>query len=208
MISWKERCQPIQLLSEPNVFFWVVDLQEISSQEAQEACSFLDSDSSQRLKRFVFEEDQNRYAVAHASLRSKIGEFIQQHPSDIALLKNKHGKPYVENNQLYFNLSHTKKRAFFGIHLSCPIGLDIEDHQISVRNVCEDPEIFLRFWCAEEAYLKAIGTGFISQRPKLEYFSSLQRIDLFKKDETEIHVYNGLIPDVKLAVCILKNAFN
>ena len=202
---WKERCQPIQLISDSNVFFWVVDLQEISSQEAQEACSLLDNESLLRLKRFIFEEDQNRYAIAHAFLRSKIGEFIQQKSTEIALLKDKYAKPYVENNQLYFNLSHTKKRAFFGIHLSYPIGLDIEDHQNSVRNVCEDPEIFLRFWCAEEAYLKAVGTGFISQRPKIEYFSSLHGIDLFKKDGTEILVYNELIPDSKLAVCILKN---
>jgi phosphopantetheinyl transferase len=206
MMSLKERCQPIQLLSESSVFFWVVDLQEINSQEAQEAYSVLDNDSMQRLKRFVFEEDRNRYAITHAFLRSKIGEFIQEKPSEIVLLKNKYGKPYVENNKLYFNLSHTKKRAFFGIHLSCQIGLDIEDHQILVRNVYKDPELFLRFWCAEEAYLKAVGTGFISQRPKLEYFSSLYGIDLFKKDETEIRVYNELFPDSKLAVCILKNA--
>lgn len=207
MMSWKERCQSIQLLSESGVFFWVVDLQEISSQEAREACSFLDSDSMQRLKRFVFEDDQNRYAIAHAFLRSKIGEFFQQKPSEITVLKNKDGKPYVENNQLFFNLSHTKKRAFFGIHLTCLIGLDIEDyHPISLRNKCEDPELFLRFWCAEEAYLKAVGTGFISQRPKLKYFSSFHGIDLFKKDETEIRVYNELVPESKLAVCILKNS--
>ena len=206
MMPWKERCQSIQLLSDPNAFFWVVDLQEISQQEAQEACSFLDSDSMQRLKRFVFEKDRNRYAIAHAFLRFKIGEFIQQKPSEIALPRNEHGKPYVEENKLYFNLSHIKKRAFFGIHPSCPIGLDIEDHRISVKNEYGDPEMFLRFWCAEEAYLKAVGTGFISQRPKLEYFSSLQGIDLFRKDETEIRVYNELIPSSKLAVCILKNA--
>lgn len=113
MMRWKDRCESIQLFSDSNAFFWIIDLQEIGLQEFQEACAFLDADSMHRLKRFVFKEDQNRYALAHAFMRSKIGEFIQQKPSEITLLKNKYGKPYLENNQLYFNLSHTKKKAFF-----------------------------------------------------------------------------------------------
>jgi len=207
-MSWQQRCQTIQLLSDPKALFWIVDLQEISNIEAQEAQYFLDIDSTQRSQRFIFEQDRNRYLIAHAFLRAKLGELNGQRPSEISLLRNQHGKPYVEENKVYFNLSHTKSKAFFGFHFSCPIGVDIEDinRQISVK-IAGDPkqdlETFLRVWCAEEAYLKAIGTGFTSQRPKLDCVSSFQGIDFFRKDDAKIHVYNELVSECKLAVCIL-----
>lgn len=204
---YRERCRAIQLFFHPEAFFWVVDLQKINQQETEEACVFLDKSTIEKTKQFVFEEDRNRSLVAHAFLRAKIGELNSEKPSDIVFLKNEYGKPYIEGNKLYFNLSHTKKRAFFGIHLSCPIGVDIENRQLSIKTKKqEDVETFLKFWCAEEAYLKATGTGFIAQRPNLKHISSSQNVDLFKKNETEIWVYNELMLDSKLAVCLLNNS--
>lgn len=208
-MDWDQRCQLIKLPSDPKAFFWLVDLQEISEPEVQQAQSFLDIDSIERSKRFIFEQDRNRYLTAHAFLRIQLGKLMKQKPSAISFLRNPHGKPYIEGNKIYFNLSHTKKRAFIGIHLSCPIGVDVED-KIDDHNLLKisgnskkDPETFLRFWCAEEAYLKAVGTGFTSERPKLICSSSSQGVDLFKKNGSNIHVYNELIRDCKLAVCVL-----
>jgi len=194
-MDWERRSQRIQLPSDPKAQFWVLDLQEISSLEAKTAQNFLDDDTLRRSQQFAFEKDRNRHLIAHAFLRSKLGEIIGQKSSEITLLKNQYGKPHLEKNEVYFNLSHTKTKALVGIHPSCPIGVDIEDNQ--------DAETFLRFWCAEEAYLKAIGTGFATERPKLELVSSFQGVDFFRKDDTEIYVYNDLIPGSKLAVCTL-----
>lgn len=213
-MSWQNRCQSIQLPATPEAFYWIVDLQEISEQEAEEAKYFLDDTTFQRSQRFIFQPDRHRSIVSHACLRVKISEMIRRNPSNITLLRNQYGKPYIEGNEIYFNLSHTKKMAFIGIHPSRPIGVDIEHNERSLRvdhstsfissdPLKETPQIFLRSWCAEEAYLKAIGTGFTSQRPKLDLHSSHQGIDLFRKDGNDIRVYNESVLESKLAVCLL-----
>ncbi len=189
----KNRCYRIECVSK--AYCWVVNLQDIDPLEIKEAENFLDSDSRQRAQRFVFEPDRTRYLITHAFLRMKLSEFNGQSPSLMEFLRNQYGKPYLKNNPFYFNLSHTKTNAFLGIHLSCPIGVDIENHRISN----------LGAWCAEEAYLKAVGTGFLEGRAQLDWVGSSQTVDFFQKDDTEIRVYNDVLPECKLAVCVVEN---
>ncbi len=202
----QNRCRLLELPLNPHNPFWAVSLQDISEDELKEAHCFLDQESQQRAKRFVFEEDRNRYLVSHAVLRIKIGELIHQKPSEILFSKNKYGKPYLERNPIYFNLSHTKTWAFFGIHRFSPIGVDIESCQkfaCKTPNSKENQETLLKFWCAEEAYLKALGTGFGSKRAELNFLSSTENVDLFTNQDVPIHVYSQVIPGCLLAVCLL-----
>ena len=84
------------------------------------------------------------------------------------VLKDKNGKPYLKNNEFFFNISHSKNYICIGIS-NTSIGVDIEeDRKISknaiskflnideINNIEISP---LEHWVIKEAYSKYIGLG-------------------------------------------------
>ena len=126
------------------------------------------------------------------------------------ILRNSYGKPYLEGNPFYFNVSHTQGYAFIGIS-ETPIGVDVEkilkervvsntplmsesEHR-AIKNAPDETDAFFSFWCAKEALLKAQGTGFQTRFvPTL-----IPGSGIFYSDNDQIHVLKR--GDIKLAVC-------
>ena len=87
------------------------------------------------------------------------------------IIYNEHGKPYLENNELYFNLSNSGEYSVCAISDS-EIGIDIQ--KIILKNrvldkVCTDEEKklikneddFTNIWVKKESYVKYLGIGLI-----------------------------------------------
>ena len=89
------------------------------------------------------------------------------------IIKNEFGKPYLKDNQLYFNISHDIDTCVIAIS-SREIGVDLEylNYNKSVINKYfydAEKEImaksnnlkydFTKIWVKKEAYLKMKGTG-------------------------------------------------
>jgi len=125
------------------------------------------------MKLYVFEgevEDQSEYALIQLKRILK-DEFNYQ---KIELIYNKYGKPYLENNPLYFNISHCSNYIAIAIS-DKEIGIDIErfDHyrESLIEKVCSIEEIkeiensdnkdveFIRIWCMKESLVKCEGRG-------------------------------------------------
>lgn len=85
------------------------------------------------------------------------------------------GKPYFENSQLHFSISHTKKHAFCAL-APWPVGIDAEelDRRVDLRladKILSDAErirydaadnkraALLRLWVLKEAAVKLTGDG-------------------------------------------------
>ena len=95
--------------------------------------------------------------------------------NDLEFSENQYGKPYLINNKVYFNVSHSGKLVVIAISKE-EVGVDIEIIQsrkyrdeIVLRTFNEkEKEIyeehknidyFYEVWTKKEAYVKLIGTG-------------------------------------------------
>lgn len=88
------------------------------------------------------------------------------------ILRDEMGKPYLEGNPLYFNVSHSGE--YLALAVSCfPVGVDIQETRpiregmyrkvVQPMEQCligEDREKdFLRLWALKESFVKAEGRG-------------------------------------------------
>jgi len=210
------RLEPLRLPIQGNGSFFLVTLADITQKEVNEAKSYVDEVSLERASRFAFEKDQTKLIIVHAALRYLLGKLLQCHPTEVMILRNAFGKPYVQDHPLYFSLSYSDEYALIGIASDCPIGVDIEalnkertlidspvlhsSEKEEIKNAEDPVDAFYDYWCAKEAVLKAIGIGFTEEKPPL-----LERVSngVFKSIDPDATVYTHSIHGYKVGVCIL-----
>jgi 4'-phosphopantetheinyl transferase len=82
---------------------------------------------------------------------------------------NEYGKPYIKNNPLYFNISHSNNITVIAIS-DKEIGIDIEHITFKkniIDKICTEEEKllinnahgFTKLWVKKESYIKYLGTG-------------------------------------------------
>lgn len=142
------------------------------------------------------QSDSDTYLFCHSLLRTLISKKLSIDPSDIPLQYNKSGKPAIEGDPLFFNISHTTDASAIAISLKGPVGIDIERIRIikdfaSIarkffsKSECDfifssgeyELDKFFLIWTRKEALLKAVGSGIISDLPKVEVSKNVNFID-------------------------------
>lgn len=123
-------------------------------------------------------------------------------PPDI--FAGEHGKPYLRNGGVYFNISHSADTVACAI-CDDEVGLDIqyiteykpelaarffaEDECAYVESGADRNAAFTEIWSKKESYIKALGTGLITP---LASFSVLHMSGLFYT----------VLGDYSLSVCV------
>ncbi len=142
----------------------------------------LSTDERQRADRFRFEADRRRYIISHAFLRLHLAAYLDTDPRKIAFELGAHGKPYITDTGLRFNLSHSGDVAAMAFADGMDVGIDVEcfrrrlnDPEGIARRFFSETEFqaylaaqnreltFFRIWTRKEAFIKATGEGM--QRP-------------------------------------------
>lgn len=131
-----------------------------------------------RADRFVFARDRDRFIAGRAKLREILGGYLNKSPSQLDFLYGAHGKPQLAG--LDFNLSHTGDLAVLAVAQDVTLGIDIEaikpiDMAVARSHFApseiealrqlpsaEKRAAFYRCWTRKEAYLKARGTGLMT----------------------------------------------
>ncbi len=141
--------------------------------------STLSADEIERVARFHFEVDKNRFLVTHSALRKILGRYLRRDPAELKFSLNQYGKPALINSALEFNLSHSGDFALVAVTQGRKIGVDVErirqgisSHVIaqqyfSKAEVAELQSLpieqrgsaFFTCWTRKEAYIKAQGLG-------------------------------------------------
>ena len=138
----------------------------------------LDPVELDRVKRFRFAIDRERFILGHGLLRSLLGKYLKRDGSLVRMARGPFGKPYLERKELRFNLSDTKDAVLIAFASKLEIGADIEtmtrdvDHRAVSEHYFTQPEVrsiekagddskrrFLELWTRKEAVLKASGVG-------------------------------------------------
>ncbi len=142
--------------------------------------SMLSNEEKKRADKFHFSHDQKAFTLYHACKRIILSNYLNIHPNEVKIQLNNNGKPFVTDNPIFFNLSHTKEMAVLATALATNIGIDLErvksnnnllsiakrffhpkEHQqlLEYNNIREQEIYFYRLWTAKEALLKATGKG-------------------------------------------------
>jgi 4'-phosphopantetheinyl transferase len=139
----------------------------------------LAADERERARRFRFERDRSRYVAGRGLLRVLLGRYVGCNPGDIRFTYGQHGKPRLDRNGPWFNVSHSGPLALFAFSSSVEVGVDVEldDADFSRDLIAErffspaevkvlrslpdslQPRAFLSGWTRKEAFIKARGDG-------------------------------------------------
>jgi 4'-phosphopantetheinyl transferase len=145
--------------------------------------NLLDATERSRADAFKFFKDRKLYVAAHIFLRKKLSRHGSFAPSAWRFNTNRYGKPAIANSnneELYFNLSHTQNLIACAISYQREVGIDVEkrrsldDFKSLCHHVFSTPEVtdilsydnihaqeqrFFTYWTLKEAYIKARGMG-------------------------------------------------
>ncbi len=143
----------------------------------------LASDEQARAERFRFQKDRLHYTIARGTLRSLLGRYLDKDPRTLRFSYGEFGKPaLVQNpgsNTLFFNVTHSRGLALYGITRGYTLGIDVEylDTSVSCEQIAErffsplevnmlrevpkelQHAAFFACWTRKEAYIKARGAG-------------------------------------------------
>lgn len=141
--------------------------------------SLLNKEELDKADRYYFQKDRNCYTVARGLLRIFIAEYLNINPKNTEFKYNEFGKPFIENSDIEFNISHSGDIIIFAFTLNNKIGVDIEFmkdkvkfkeiiHRFFSENEIKEfltveeekqKEAFFNGWSRKEAYIKAVGKG-------------------------------------------------
>ena len=141
----------------------------------------LSDSEKQRAARFVFEQDRSRFIVCRGLLRGVLAKTLNLAPEAVRFEYGKKGKPHLDNNPVFFNLSHSNDQACIVTCRDTAVGVDVErirqptrhtwatlaqrffsPAEIAELNALPDlqqAEAFFTCWTRKEAYLKLHGLG-------------------------------------------------
>lgn len=158
---------------------WLARLDPDSEQSWCRRVAATTRDERERASRFRRTGDGERYLAAHGALRLLLGRYLTCDPLALHFAVSRNGKPFLENRQLQFNLSHSGDLALIAVAQSRQVGADIEqvrpmpDLRAVAARVCTPGELdrlggladsdreraFFAMWTRKEALAKATGEG-------------------------------------------------
>ncbi|MCB9092749.1 MAG: 4'-phosphopantetheinyl transferase superfamily protein [Halobacteriovoraceae bacterium] len=202
----------------------MIDLRKIRDTEVTHAETLLDKETADRANRHIFLEDRHKRIIVYAVLRFYLEKLIGQKSSEIKILRDSYGKPYLKGLPVHFSISHTEQYAVLAFHPYFPIGIDIE-HVRNILNLLEISDLFMHheekakmfhckdiigyffsLWSSKEAFLKAKEIQF-DQLPKwnLDINFSFGGYECFSSKQ-DIYLYGKTIRSHKIAVCVDEKA--
>lgn len=161
-----------------DVHLWLAQC-DLPPEEVARLGQWLATDEKERANRFYFEQDRQRYIAGRGRLRQLLGQYLGMEPGRITFDYGPHGKPYLPNTPLRFNLAHSHQLALLAFSWGRELGVDLEyirplpdAHQLVSRFFAPNEiqawrqgtpagqqAAFFAIWTAKEAYLKATGQG-------------------------------------------------
>lgn len=153
----------------------------------------LNQEERGRLKLFKITALAQEFIASRGGLREILSHYTNNHPKNIDICYSKYKKPYLNNSNLNFNVSHSGNYIVYAFCESARIGIDIEKIksdidfldiaknyftrneyiEISKNKGAAMAITFYRCWTRKEACIKAIGQGLYYDLNKIEVTCAL-----------------------------------
>ncbi len=159
-----------------DVHIWYIDLNDV---RLSNLTALLSPDEIARARRFQTPQLAIAFQRCRVALRTVLGHYLEMPPGSIQFIYSPQGKPLLPENELHFNVSHSKNVALIAVS-RLALGVDLEFFPSRMRagtalyeTVCHCSErialaampaaararLFCKIWTRKEAYFKAVGSG-------------------------------------------------
>jgi phosphopantetheinyl transferase len=157
-------------------------------------------------------ERKKEFLTGRLLCKKIISETLQCQAKDIEIKKTDFGKPYLENNPIYFNLSHSNNAILIGISTS-EIGVDIQEitnkpFEKSFKKLFPNyptptQENFYILWTRYEALVKALGKSIftVTNHPSVPFIFDLLELNKTKRSKT-LSVFSNKLNNTMFSVAI------
>ncbi|MDR3492637.1 MAG: 4'-phosphopantetheinyl transferase superfamily protein [Gammaproteobacteria bacterium] len=165
------------VLNPNEVSLWRAAL-SVTEEQLSEFFAVLSPDEIARAEKFKFPIHKQRFIAARGILRCILSYYLLIEPQEIQFSYTAHGKPYIADNDVEFNVSHSHDMAVFAVTKRFPIGVDIEkikstyEDAVAKRyfsqqeyaglqevSLAQQAKTFYQIWANKEAVIKAMGLG-------------------------------------------------
>ena len=211
-----EEFHPLQ--DESVVHIWIIDLKKPISVDM----SIFHSEELIRAENYKLKKPKEIFLSSRYALRMLLARYLKRDPKQINFFYNKNGKPYLQSDTVapcfQFNVTHCGNMACIAFAKKGEVGVDVE--QVSFTNLLDSQDIFMNnnemeclkeinkgkelalyhVWTQKEAYLKAIGTGFVNSPTLID--SYVTPVVNLKNMNIKNHKVNSFLLDSNIiALC-------
>lgn len=150
-----------------------LDLWQFRFSEHEPQPDQLTADEIARANRYILPEKTRQFIIGRGLLRHVLNHYTQS----VDIHYAEHGKPYLANQAVQFNVSHSNDLLVIGVSYTKSIGVDVEyvRHNIDMQGIADmvfssvemqdwhsharSVQRFYELWTRKEAFLKTLGLG-------------------------------------------------
>ena len=186
---------------------------DIDNVTKEQYLTFLNTlNDSRRKKAERYKKYSDRVLSASSYVLLMYALHLNGDDGEHTILCNEHGKPFFENSNIHFNISHTEGAVACAVQ-NVPVGVDIqkkaEKFEAVMRRACteeekksvmsaDDPQMEFTTLCTlKESILKCIGTGIAGQMKNYDFSENKTENGKYKL----ISLYDD---DIVLSACSTK----
>jgi len=161
-----------------DVDVWIAPLDQPSSVLVRCAASLSRSEVS-RARRFATPELRRNFVVSRGAVRLLLAQYIGRGPATLEFEVGPHGKPFLRQSTLQFNVAHSGLLLTCAVTRIVPVGIDIERirelqgmlaiarghfarsefERLATLSLQCRTRGFFECWTRKEAFIKATGLG-------------------------------------------------
>ena len=180
-----------------------LSLNTLTPQKINYLKKFVSIDTLNQVKNYKSQAIQQNKIIGEAMIRILLEKYFGI--KDANIKKTIYGKPYVDNNNVFFNISHSGEYIICAIS-NQQIGVDIEKigknkmhvahrffhiNEINILkklNEKAQTNVFFKLWSAKESYIKYTGSGLSTPLSDFEIVLETQQAHI-QQNTTKIKVH-------------------
>jgi len=176
------------LLRQNQIHLWRFNLETPPNDWQANGRHLLSEDEDQRAVKF--KRGMDDYINTRIFMRRVLSQYVEKGPKTIEFDLNPHGKPFLRQSDIQFNLSHSRQWAVLAVGINCELGIDVEsisdgrstlniaqhyfhadeiEELEKLQTVDDQQDYFFRLWTLKESFLKALGTGISTGLDKVNF---------------------------------------